>query len=237
MDVQPLAISIGFPGQRKTRTKPALAGSSRAGPFRWRRRCVDRQPSSLAPRLHDALDHRRPHRAGLDDPARPDQPDHRSQPERHGAGRTVRRDAALDRVRDDRVLAVLPAPAVTRSGRSTSRSSPRRWSWAARPRARGSLSSRPSSVASSRGAVVWHAREPSGLALCSRGRRADRAGRQRRAADDLRERRRRRPGRVTGGTLVLAAVLIADDGWHDHAQGGPVRRQPGRGPRSGSSDD
>ena len=105
MDVQPLAISIGFPGQRKTRAKPASPASSRPIRSRRRRGCVDRQPPSVASRLHDALDHRRPHRAGLDDPARPDQPDHRSGPQRHGPGRTVGRDAALDRVRDDRIPA------------------------------------------------------------------------------------------------------------------------------------
>ena len=82
-----LAISIGFPGRRKTRAKPDVAGSSRADRSRWRRRRVDRQPSSVAPRLHDALYHRRSHRAGLDDPARPDQPSHRPGPERHGPGR------------------------------------------------------------------------------------------------------------------------------------------------------
>ena len=52
MDVQPLAISIGLPGQRKTRTKPALAVASRADRSRWRRRGDDRQPSSVAARLH-----------------------------------------------------------------------------------------------------------------------------------------------------------------------------------------
>ena len=105
MDVQPLAISIGLPGQRKTRPIPRSA--SRAAPADpgggGAATIASRRPWLFA--YTRDLDRRGAHRARLDDAAHPDQPDDRSGHEWLGPGGTVGRDAALDRVRDDRVAA------------------------------------------------------------------------------------------------------------------------------------